>query len=265
VVVSALFSLLAGALLAADERIVRWLFPAAAVFGVLSSLTFSRIRVRKSPELPHEAVSPSFAGSFRVVRRNVPYLLFMGILFLCAMPDKLAVPLEPIWLVDDLHIGYGDASFLLGTVASVASIGGYLVWARALKRMNSFVVLSVVVFLFAARFAALGLARNSAGLLPMSILSGLSNAGWDLVPIFCMIAIADRSNFSLYIGFNTTLYGIRGLIGPTIGTFLYSSGALPMGGIFLLIAGLLACGGVLLLFFSGTVKARAAPSIGPIQ
>ncbi|MGD0727386.1 MAG: MFS transporter [Spirochaetia bacterium] len=259
--VSTVGSACAGILLHANEAIVRWLFLAAAVFGMLSALIFARIRVRREPAIPSRAPE-SFVGAFRTVARNAPFLLFMGILFLCATPDKLAVPLEPIWLVDFLHLEYGEASFLLGTVVSAASIAGYYLWARALKRFNSFTVLAVVVFLFALRFAALGLARTSSQLLPMSILSGIVNAGWDLVPIFCIIALADRSNFSMYIGFNTTCFGIRGLIGPTIGAFLYSSGVLPLGGIFLMIAALLLVGGGSLWAFSRGEGARLGARAG---
>jgi hypothetical protein len=261
VLVSAVFSALAGILLSGNESLVRWLFPVAALFGVASSLAFNRIRVRKGPvseDAPH--APSSFAGSFRaslgVLRRNGPYMIFLGILAVCATPDKLAIPLEPIYLVDHLRISYGDTSFILGTIASVASIGGYLIWARALKRLSSFTVLAVVVFLFAGRFAALALARTSAGLVPMSILSGFTNAGWDLVPIFCMIALTDPATFSLSLGLSTTLFGIRGILGPSLGTLLYSSGALPLQGIFFLITGITAAGGILLLLFSKHLRER---------
>ncbi len=264
VLVSAVVSSVAGIALAANESLVRWLFPIAAAFGVLSSLAFGRIRVRRGPPLcapPARAGAPlaSARASLRILRGNVPFLLFAGILWLCAMPDKMSIPLEPIWLVDHLRINYGEASLILGTVASLASVVGYFVWARTLKRVNSFTVLAVVVLLFAGRFAALALARSGPGLLPMSILSGLTNAGWDLVPIFCMIALVDRENFSLFIGFNTTLLGVRGLVGPSLGTLLYASGALPLPGIFLLIAGITAVGGIMLLLFSrGAGKPGAA-------
>jgi MFS family permease len=265
VTVSAIFSTLAGALLAGNEVLVRWLFPAAALFGVLSALTFTRIRVRRGPPADSAlAGSPpapaSFTASLRAslggMRRNAPFLLFMGILAVCATPDKMSIPLEPIWLVDHLRISYGDASFVLGTVASVASIAGYFIWARALKKLSSFSVLAVVVFLFAGRFAAFGLARTSAGLVPMSILSGLTNSGWDLVPIFCMIALTDAATFSMALGLSTTLFGIRGILGPWVGTLLYSSGALPLQDIFFLIAGITTAGGVLLLVFSRGQRAR---------
>jgi MFS transporter, DHA1 family, staphyloferrin B biosynthesis exporter len=263
VVVSAVFSTVAGLVLDADENVVRWMFPVAAVFGVISSLTFARIKVRKTLVLPSDPTPPSFLASVRTMRRNTPFLIFMGILFLCSMPDKLAVPLEPIWLVDSLHLDYGEASFLLGTVVSLASVAGYVIWARALRRANSFSVLSVVVLLFAARFLALGLARTSHQLLPMCILTGLVNAGWDLVPIFCLMAMADRTNFSLYIGVHMTLFGVRGLAGPFIGTFLYTSGALPLNAIFILIAAALFLGAAMLAVFSRTAFFRVAARVRP--
>jgi hypothetical protein len=263
VMVSALFSALAGFVLGADEKIVNLMFPVASFFGVLSCVLFSRIKVRRLPDFPREATTRSFAQSFGIIRRHLPFLLFTGILVFCATPDKMAVPLEPIWLVDYLHLDYGEASFLLGTVVSVASIIGYAVWARALRRANSFSILSVVVFLYAARFAALGLARTGHQLIPMCILSGLANAGWDLVPIFCIIALADKGSFSLFIGVNTTMFGIRGLIGPSLGTLLYTSGAVPLGGIFLLIAAVIAMGSFLLMVFSRRVVAQPFVGVGP--
>ncbi len=260
VVVSALFSFLAGLVLVRNEMLVQWLFPIAAVFGVTSSLAFNRIRVRKRPALPVPAAGTSFAVSFRsslaVVRRNVPFLLFVAILLVCATPDKMSIPLEPIWLVDHLKIGYGATSFLLGTVTSLAAIAGYFIWARALKRVNSFAVLTGVVVVFAGRYAAIALARSVIGLVPMSILSGLANAGWDLVPLFCMIAVTDAGSFSLYFGVHTTLFGIRGLVGPSLGTLLYSRGTLSLPAIFGLIAGVIAIGAVLMGLFARRMAGR---------
>jgi hypothetical protein len=258
VIMAAAFSFVAGLVLAANENLVRWLFPVAAGFGVASSLTFGRIRVRRPPATAAgPAPAPgSFRGSLRVVWRNTPFMLFMAILVLCATPDKMAIPLEPLWLVDHLRIAYGNASFLLGTVTSLASIAGYLIWGRALRRTDSFTLLAVVVFLFAGRFAALALARSATGLLPMSILSGLVNAGWDLVPIFCMISIAEMSNFSLYVGLNTTMFGIRGTVGPTLGTLLYATTGLSIPTILLLIAGVIALGGVFLLVLPRQASVR---------
>ena len=50
--------------------------------------------------------------------------------------------------------------------------------------------------------------------------------------------------------------------GFPIGTFLYSSGALPLGGIFILISILLAAGGVMLGVFAHKLGRRSPTRIG---
>jgi hypothetical protein len=257
-VLSAIFSGIAGLVLARNEALMRWLFLLSAGFGVASSLVFSRIKIRRRPDDPlEEAPRPTLRQSVRTVRKNLPFLGFVGLFFLCAGFDKLAVPLEPIWLVDTLRISYSDTSFMLGTVISLASIAAYFLWARALRRFNPFTLLAVNVVAFSARFAALAAARSSAQLLPMSIFSGICNAGWDIIPIFCMIALTDSENFALYIGVNTTLYGVRGLIGPTVGTLLYTSKAMSLDAILWMISGLLLASAVGMFVFARTTGRRA--------
>jgi len=265
-IVSGAVSAAAGLLLAGNEDLLRWLLLAAGLSGILSSLAFATIKVRKdSPALapgpppipsrvPHRAPSPipprgrRKESPLRVLAANRALFVFLGVLVLCATPDKLSVPLEPLWMVDVLHIDYAEASLVLGTVVYAASIAGYYLWARLLKRMNSFTLLALVVFIFSGRYVALALARGGVGLVPMSILSGLSNAGWDLVPLFCLLDLSDARSFTLAVGMHYTLFGIRGTVGPTLGTLLYSSGV-PLSTLFLGIAAVIAVGGVLMLWF----------------
>jgi predicted MFS family arabinose efflux permease len=278
-VVSAVISTAAGIVLVQNEHLVRWLFLASGLFGVLSSVVFATVKVRRDPGMtaptyradsaptyradsaPTSAAAGTRRGSsLRVLAANRPLLVFLAVFFLCASPDKLAVPLEPVWMVDGLHIDYAQASFLLGTVTSLASVAGYFFWARATKRRSCFTLMFLVVLLYAVRFASLALARTGSQLLPMSILSGICNAGWDLVPLFCMIELTDPSTFSLAIGVHTTLFGIRGVLGPAVGTYLYSSTALKLPGIFWLIAALIGAGAVLMLVFS---RRRQSASVSP--
>ncbi len=251
--VSAVVSTAAGLVLVQNDHLVRWLFFTAGLFGVLSSVVFATVKVRRDPGMAAavQASAGSRRGStLRLLAGNRPLLVFLAVFFLCASPDKLAVPLEPVWMVDGLHIDYAQASFILGTVTSLASVAGYFFWARALKRRSSFRLMALVVLLYAGRFACLALARTGLQLLPMSVLSGICNAGWDLVPLFCMIELTDPSTFSIAFGVYTTLFGIRGVLGPTVGTYLYSGAGLPLPMIFWLIAGLIGIGAVLMLLFS---------------
>jgi hypothetical protein len=244
------------ALFLANEAVFRWLFPVAGAFGVLGSLIFGRIKVRRIPGFSRTSAPISLRASLAIVGKNAAFLLFMGILLLCAGPDKLAVSIEPIRFVDELGIDYRGTSFILGTVVSVFSIIGYYLWARALRRMSPFAIVSIVALLGAARTAVIAAAVTLAWLIPAGALLGLANAGWDLAPLFCVIALADPVNFSLYFGFHTTLVGVRGVIGPAIGTLLYSTGALSASGIFWMISGLTAAGGLAMAWFSRRLKAR---------
>jgi hypothetical protein len=83
-----------------------------------------------------------------------------------------------------------------------------------------------------------------------------------------MIELSDAEGFSLAIGLHTTLFGVRGVIGPTLGTLLYASGVLPLNGIFWLIAGLLAFGSCMMFLFArrGAPRARKASGAtgGPV-
>ncbi len=252
--VSAACSALAAALLNAHEDALKWLFPVAGAFGVLSSLIFSRIKVKRFPGVSADSPRPSRGGSLRLVLGNAPFLAFMGIMFLCAAPDKLVVPLEPIRLVDELRLGYDEASFLLGTVVSLSGIAGFFIWGRAIKKINGYLLLAMVSMLSAARLAVLALAGDAYQLLPMGVFLGLANAGWDLIPLFCLIPLADPANFSLYFGLHMTLIGVRGIAGPFIGALLFDTGAFSLPVLILLVAGLTAAGAVLLVLF-----ARKAP------
>jgi hypothetical protein len=257
--VSAVCSTLAALLLGSHSEMLKWLFPAASFFGVLSSLIFSRIKVKRVPVVSAGAGRPSRADSLRAALSNAPFLLFMGIFFLSTAPDKFAIPLEPLRLVDELHLDYRDASAVLGTVVSLSGIIGYVFWGRAMKKANSYHMLAIVVFLTAGRYVVLALAQDVFQLVPMGIMGGLAYAGWDLVPLFCIIPLTDPANFSFYFGLHTTLLGVRGVAGPLIGALVYNTGAFSLSVLFLLIAGLTVIGGLLLFPFAR----RRGPTVSP--
>ena len=193
-VIASVFSTLT-ALFLSNESVFKWLFPVAAVFGVLSTVTFARIKVRRIPGLPRRSAPVPFRTSLAVVGKNASFMVFMGLLMLCAGPDKLAIPIEPIKFVDELKIDYRQTQFILGTLVSVFSIIGYYLWAKTLKRSSPFAVVAVVTLLGAARTAVIAAATRVGHLVPASILLGLTNAGWDLAPLFCIITLADPENF----------------------------------------------------------------------
>ena len=237
-----------------SEAVLYLLFPISGVSGVVSILIFARIKVRRIPGLPRKSAPVTFRTSMAVVGKNAGFIIFMWILMLCAGPEKLTLPIEPIRFVDELGIDYRQTTFILGTVVSVFSIIGYYLWARALRRMSPFAIMAIVTLLGAARTAVIAAATNILHLVPASAFLGLINAGWDLAPLFCIITLADPENFALYFGFHTTLVGIRGVAGPAIGTILFSTGAMSAPAIFWMVSAFTAAGGIALMRFSRRLK-----------
>jgi hypothetical protein len=253
--ISAVCSVLVSPFLASDAAF-RLLFPISGLAGALSALVFGRIKVRKIPGLERKSVPVTFRASLAVVGKNAAFILFMGILMLCAGPEKLTLPIEPIRFVDELGIDYRQTTFILGGVVSVFGIIGYYLWARMLKRRSPFAILAIVTLLGAARTAVIAAATDILHLIPASAFLGLINAGWDLAPLFCIIALAEPENFALYFGFHTTLVGIRGVAGPAIGTLLFSTGAMSAPAIFWMVSAFTAAGGIALAWFSRRLKRR---------
>jgi MFS family permease len=249
--VAALCAAAAGAFLQVSPEGYRILFPIAAVAGALSSLLFRKVRPRKRieamprPEEPKEG----FRQSLALMGQDKRFLVFMAIYFVIGFPDKLMIPLEPIRLVDELGAGYGAAGFVLGTIPLTAAILGYFLYSRFANRVDPFLLLVATAFLSSVRFLGFALARVPAHLIPGSFLNGVANAGWDLLPLFTILLFADRTRLGLYMGLHNTLVGLRGLMGPAMGTWLYAGLGMRIKDIYWIAFAIEAAGTALLVVF----------------
>jgi MFS family permease len=266
VLVAAGTSWAAGGVLERWPEAWRWMFAGAAAVGVAAALLFARIRPRRAsaarlrPAAERAAaVGPGLAASLGALRRDGALLTFLAIVFVCALPSKLASALEPIRFVDELHIGWQDSGFVLGTVVSVVAAAGYLAWPRLLKRLDPFALLALVTTLMAVRFGVIAGASRPLHLVPAGVLGGFANAGWDLVCLFCLLRLADADRFPLAMGLHTTLVGVRGFFGPGLGTWLYASGAVGLPVLFSVMAAVTLAGAAGMLWYA--VRFRRSVSL----
>ncbi len=254
VIVAGVTSWVAGAALERWAEAWRWLFAGAAAIGMVATLLFARIRPRRAgPPRPPAIRPPAAVGlvdSLGLLRRDRGYLVFLAILFVCALPGKLAAPLEPIRFVDELGIGWRDSGFVLGTVVSLVSVAGYLAWPRLLRRVSPFSLLALVAALSAARYGVIAAAGRPLHLVPASVLAGLSGGGWELVSLFCIMRLVDSRRFPIAMGLHTTLVGARGLFGPGLGTWIHASGFMSLASVFWLLGAVTLAGAAGLLWFA---------------
>jgi MFS family permease len=267
VLVAAGASWAAGAALERWPDAWRWMFAGAAAVGIVATLLFSRIKPRHrlptgrpiGRPLHDPPARPGLVASLGELRQDRPFLAFLAIVFVCALPNKLASALEPIRFVDELHIGWRDSGFVLGTVVSLVGAAGYLAWPRLLKRFDPFALLALVTALIATRFGVIAAAARPLHLVPASVLAGLTGGGWDLACLFCILRLADSDRFPLAMGLHTTLVGVRGLFGPGLGTWLYASGVASLPTIFWLMAAVALAGAAGMLWYSLRFR-RASPA-----
>ncbi|HUW41050.1 MAG TPA: MFS transporter [Rectinemataceae bacterium] len=229
---TALSAALAGALMQALPGADRALFPVAAAFGVASSVIFRRIRVPPAPaedsaeartgKTGDHAAPEGFLPAFKDMTKDRLFMAYMAIYFVIGFPDKIVVALEPIRFVDELRMDYAAAGLIQGTIPLAGALLGYFVYAKLADRISPFVALMATALLSSARYLNTALALAPLQLIPGAFLNGIANAGWDLIPMFSLMLFARRERLSLYFGFHSTLIGLRGMIGPVVGTWLYS-------------------------------------------
>jgi len=212
----------AGWFMEANSAGYQILLPLAACFGIASSLSFRRVKVRKaSPSVEGELHQPSFRQSLREIAKDRWFLLFCGVFFVIGFPDKLIIPLEPIRFVDELNMSYGIAGVVQGTIPLLGSILGYFLCVRFSHRFSPLPLLVVTVLLASTRFLNIAVADNPYQLIPGAFLNGMALAGWDLLSLFALFLFASPEKVSLYLGFHGTLVGVRGVLGPILGTWFY--------------------------------------------
>lgn len=197
----------------------RYLFPLAALFGVLSALQFSRIKVRREKRQREnfgsvsELVAPLFDARFR--RFILVYSLF-------EFSFLLANPVYPLVLVDEVGIS-NWATGVYGSIFSGAWLAGFFFWGRFMDKHNLrrtlvavFLVscLMPLIYLISRSVFVLGFAQAGAGILFSAV---------ELIGYVAITRMAGVRDVPRYMAAHVAIGGLRGAIAPFMGTKLYSS------------------------------------------
>ncbi len=252
----AVFSFVAGQVLDLHPDAYRVLLPVGALFGTANAFLFRRIRVRAEAArgLPGGGMRPG--SMLSRVLRDRSFMLFEVLVSFASMPDKLGIPLEPILLVDEIGIGYRDAGLVLGTLTSVVNMLAFWLIGRLAKKGRALTMFPALFALLAIRWAVLAMATRVPHLVPASVCSGLMNPGFELVTMFVLMEFAPGPELPSYIGVHNAMWGIRGLIGPALGTLVVETGLLGLRPALWTIAVITMVGAVALQVFDRARKRR---------
>ncbi len=199
----------------------RVLLPLAAFSGVGSALIFFPLmrQMRDSPDTPARARLS--ARQILRVDRRMPLYLISVLLF--GLGTLVAAPLYPAVQVDKLNLSYTVVGWL-GLAQSFFWFLGYLVGGRVLDRLGGIRTLQGVFVIAALVMIPYIWATTWWMLLPSFIAAGLVTAGFDLAVLYSIIELAGHQRVPDYVALNSTVSGLRGLIGPFLGSFLVSIG-----------------------------------------
>jgi DHA1 family inner membrane transport protein len=187
------------------------LFALAAIFGVVSSLIFSRVRPidgAAEPESP-----PALRALLPIVRHDRRFALYLLVLTIYGFGAVMALPLYPVVQVTKLQLSYTTIGYL-NLVQSLCWLAGFFVWGRLLDRYGPLWVLRLSILLAAFVPLTYIWAGHAWMLLPAFICQGLMQGGFELGITTGAIDLAKRGHVMEHTALQTATIGVRGMLAP---------------------------------------------------
>jgi MFS family permease len=218
----------------------QYLFPIAAVFGILSGVTFGRVKFEETATQPrHDLLAP-----WRILAQDMHFRAYSVAFSIYGFGCLLTAPLLPLLLVDELHLNYSQVG-LLNMINSVFWMLFYIVWGRTVDRRGGFWTIRINFILTIFMSLAFWLAQDMWLAAVGYIFIGITVAGTDLGWMNAIMQFARKDQISDYAALHAGLVGLRGITAPLIGTALMTIPWLGLRGVFLLSAALILIGWLL--------------------
>jgi MFS family permease len=194
----------------------RWVFASAALFGVASSLSFSRIRL---PAVPEPEERADLRQIRRILREDQGYRRFLTGLFIYGFGTWLYGPAIAILLVDVLRATSFQAG-LLGAVTSTTWLFSYYYWGRMMDRRSASAAMGLVAFIGSLTPLVYLSALNGWMVQGAGITEGLTSAGFDIGWIGAVLQYAPAGHIRHYVAIWNSLVGLRAGTAPFLAGFL---------------------------------------------
>ncbi|MBM3128813.1 MAG: MFS transporter [Chloroflexi bacterium] len=216
------------------------LFPIAAVFGILSGLSFGQVKYE-------EILAPTrqdWLTPLRIFARDARYRAYSIAFSLYGAGMLIIAPLIPLLLVDELNLSNAQVGWL-GMINSIFWMLFYIVWGRSIDRRGGLWTVQINFVLTLAVPFAFFLAQDMWLLAVAQIFIGITVAGTDLGWMNAIMQFARKEDVSHYTALHAFLVGIRGVIAPFAGTALMTIPWIGLRGVFLFSAFLILAGWLL--------------------
>lgn len=243
----AIIGLWIGPLMDYDSMNWRWMFPLAAVIGMVSVYLQAKLPIDYEDPLEEknyekesfkERLIQPWVQAIKLLKQDADFMKFQIGFMVCGFGVMMVMPVLPIYYVDHLGISYTELALAILVCKGLGFVLSSHIWANRLNESHIFFFTCAVdlffmifpIFVILANFHVYWLYL---AFFVYGIAQSGSRLSWNLSgPIF-----SKEKNSSEYSRLNILTVGIRGLIGPFLGGFL----AVKLGATFVFIASSLLC------------------------
>lgn len=233
--VTVIFTFMAGRLLDADEQHFRLVMVITAVAGFVASILLSFIKIRNNPvetDAPvlrfHERLLDPLRRSLHVLKTNKPFASFERDFSIYGMGFIMMMPVLPIFLVDMLKLSYTGNFIAKGVISQIPMLFLSPWLGKWHDRLHPFRFISVffgLLALFPLLILLSGALINYHLLAVIIVYIAFAvfgvamtgvNIAWNMSSIF----FAGTDDASMYQSVHVTMTGIRGILAPLLGLAL---------------------------------------------
>jgi MFS family permease len=210
-----LTSLLVAALLGSFQVRFGFIFAAGSIISLIALATFSRVTVVPGTPRPRRSLREAFAG----LKRNPPFAEYQLAVFVMAFGNIIAATLYPLIVVHKLHGGYGSFG-ILTVCTSLGYLLSFFTWGRVVDRKGPvFTMLLTGIGAVGGPIVML-LAPSVLWLIPVALLAGINNAGFELGMYSAVIHFAHEGPHEVpnYMAMHLYFSGLRGITAPFLAT-----------------------------------------------
>lgn len=206
-------SITAGWILEKGTENYHYIFPIAALFGILSAIEFGNIKVRREGKKKEDLAAFShITAPFK----NMPFRRFLVIYSIFEFGLMLSLPLYPLIQVDRAHIPNLVAG-IFGTIFSGTWLIGFFFWGRFIDK-HPLSSLLALLFLVSATVPLIYLLTYNLWLLSLAQgILGFISAAIELIGYVVITRMASQKETPRYMALHIVLGGIRGAIAPFLG------------------------------------------------
>jgi hypothetical protein len=219
----------------------RLVYAFAVLLGLFGIWAFSHVRWRgglsqRRAERQRRLDDKSSASTrqmLSVLKNDRWYRRYQTAQFTLGIANLSAIPLFIVALEDTFGLPYLPSLVLTQVIPIIMPVVAIPFWARFLDRVHVIAFRAVHSWFFVLSLALLsiGFVSETMWLIVVSrFVLGVAFGGGMLAWNLGHHDFASRDMASIYMGIHATLTGVRGAVGPYIGTLLYSSFTLSIAG-----------------------------------